>query len=682
LVSEAFETLRQYWPEFEPRPPQEQMAESVFNAFLAGGRVAIEAPTGVGKSIAYLIPSLLAARDLEHRVVISTYTKNLQQQIVARDAPRIRDVIAPELKISLIKGRSNYVCHRKWNRVTQEEILPGARPEFIERVRDWVSETESGDLEEFGARNAREWAWLRELAAPVDVDPAVLCHQAPHCFVRDSRRRAATSPILVVNHALLLTHHLTAASVLPDYDILVVDEAHALADAAAHALDRTVSSGRLRSVLARLTGGPELTLLGGVHRLLASRARGSESRESGPVGRVTEDIAVVRRIAEAYFRELALALGDRDRRYRRHDAEAGLLGEAVDSLIAALATLVERLKPLVSRLGDGVGEEDERDAEIILTFQAAAGGVSEFLETLRFVVEVPDESFVYWYQPSPEPALVARPLHPGDALRDNLFGPLHSTLLCSATLSIGEDFRHFLDRVGIPPDEVETQVVGTPFELERQVLALAPPMPSPNDPRYAERIAGTVAALARAVGKKMMVLFTSFSMLEAVHTMLSDALEDDPCVVLGQSVDGQRETITRAFRRAERAVLLGTASFWGGVDFPGDELELLVVARLPFPVPSEPIVAARCEEIEADGESSFQRFMIPEAVLRFKQGFGRLIRRGSDRGVFAILDPRIRTASYRRRFHDALPVPVVETKSVDDAVARAAGWFRDDQVDE
>ncbi len=674
-VEEAFTALQRFWPAFEPRPPQRRMADAVFETFRNGGRIAVEAPTGVGKSIAYLIPAFLMARAQKCRVVISTHTKNLQQQIVSRDAPRIRDVIAPGMRVSLLKGRMNYLCQRRWERHVQMELLPGARPAFLERVAAWAARTETGDLEEFGARSSQEWAWLRELAAPADLDPSILCRQAPHCYVRESRKRAAMSPILVVNHALLLTHFLTPAQVLPEFDMLVVDEAHALLEVAAQALDKEVSAPRLRAVLARLTGGPELALMAAVRQLLTSRKGGSGAADVKRLDGIVDPIASVRRLGEATFRDLGRALGESARRYRRRDAESGLLGPTIDTLITSVGSLLDGVGPIAAHLGDASLIDDEEQAETVLTFQSAVAALAEYLETLHFVVEVPNDGYVHWYEPKPDPALVARPLHPGQPLRERLFRQAERVLLTSATLSTGDDFWHFLRRIGLQPGEAETLWVESPFEPRRQVLALAPPISGPDHPNFPKEVAKIIAALSRRIERKTMVLFTSFALLESVHALLQLELEADACVVLGQRVDGQRESVTRAFRRAERAVLLGTASFWGGVDFPGEELELLVITRLPFPVPGEPWVEARCEEIEAEGGSSFHQFMIPEAVLRFRQGFGRLIRRSSDRGVFVILDPRIRTASYRERFRDALPVEVYDTGSVGEAIARAAAWF-------
>jgi ATP-dependent DNA helicase DinG len=245
----------------------------------------------------------------------------------------------------------------------------------------------------------------------------------------------------------------------------------------------------------------------------------------------------------------------------------------------------------------------------------------------------------------------------------------------SATLSAGGDFSYFLSKLGLDPRATASLAVGSTFDFGSQVLGLAPLSTPPDAPAFPSEVARAVAELVRRVGRKILVLFTSHALLREVHAHLQAELPPSAAVVLGQGVDGQREHVTRAFRSPGRAVLLGTASFWEGVDFPGEELEVLVLTRLPFPVPGDPLVEAQCEKIEAEGESAFTKLMVPEAVLRFRQGFGRLIRRSTDRGVFLVLDGRIRTAGYRERFRDALPIPLLDTDDVEEAVRRASAWF-------
>jgi ATP-dependent DNA helicase DinG len=331
----------------------------------------------------------------------------------------------------------------------------------------------------------------------------------------------------------------------------------------------------------------------------------------------------------------------------------------------------------LSRVRAGLGSAPrtrEEDEETLARFASGVSAVEEYLASVRFTIEVRDESYVYWYEPHPEPALVAVPLHAGETLASACLRAAPRLVLTSATLAAGGAFEHFLGSIGLPVDAVETLVTETPFRLEEQVIAMAPPMPSPDDPAFTAEAVRLLAPLA-GLGRKVLALFTSHEQLRQVHEGLSRALEGSAIEVLGQGLDGSRERITQAFRRSRGAILLGTSSFWEGVDFPGEELEILVVARLPFPVPSQPIVEARCEAIRARGGAPFSELMMPEAILRFRQGFGRLIRRGTDRGVFIVLDPRIRTASYRARFERALPVRLVPVADLDETLGLTARWF-------
>jgi len=675
LVDEAFAELGRFWPGFEPRAPQRSMAHAVFHTLRHGGHLAVEAPTGVGKSVAYLVPALLAARHDGRRIVISTHTKNLQAQIVTRDAPRVRDVVAPDVKLAVLKGRANYLCQRRLSRVVQAELFGGERAEFLDRFSLWAERTSTGDLEEFGATDAREWAWLRELAAPEAMEETAPCQRAARCFLRESRRRAAASEIVIVNHALLLTHHLTPAQVLPEYDILIVDEAHTLPEVAGRALERRVAPSTLRAALQRATGGPDLRLLEEVRKLWERSPEGLRPQQvQDVIADVVRALTRVRRLGDGAFRALARRLGGVERRYRRRDAEEGFLPPELDDLIGALAELSTGF----ARVREGMGSAvlvTEDDEETLLRFTLGAATIEEFRRSVRFTVEVSEPSYVYWYESNPEPALVAAPLRAGEALASACFRRMDRLVFTSATLSTVGSFDHFLGSIGLAPGAVETLATETPFPLEEQVTALAPPMPPPDSPALVGETAAFLAELARSTERKVLALFTSHEQLRQVHGALVRTLEGSGILVFGQSIDGSRERVTQAFRRSRGGVLLGTASFWEGVDFPGEELEVLVMARLPFPVPTHPIVEARCEEIAARGGAPFAELMIPEAVLRFRQGFGRLIRRGTDRGVFIVLDSRIRSATYRSRFERALPVHVVATENPGEALALAREWF-------
>ncbi len=677
-VNDAFARLADFWPEFEPREPQREMAEHVASAFEHGGVLAVEAPTGVGKSIAYLLPAMLAAAQGYKRVVISTHTRNLQAQIVKRDAPRVRDVLAPGVRLALLKGRTNYLCVRRFEReAAQQDLIRGPRADFFDRLGDWASRTGTGDLDEFGGAATRdEREWLRAVAAPRERDDAALCHRMTRCFLRESRRRAAESQVVVVNHALLLTQHLTPAQILPEYELLIVDEAHTLPDVAKELLSRRVSPSELRAVLSQVTGGVDSGLLDQIGRLLAG-AKGlswTAAERAAAVARLTEAISRVNRVGSGFFRDLHRRMGRGERRYSRRDAEERAFGDVVDTLLDELNRLVADLGRIVATLASCTPPREE-DEDALARFAGAVQSVADFRETLRFTIEVPATDYVYWYESDPEPALIAAPLRAGPLVAEHVLGAAEAAVMTSATLSSAGSFAHFLGEMGRSPNDVDTVLTETPFDTARQVLALAPDHPSPKEPGFVPETVRLVASLTRRLPHKALVLFTSNDQLRAVHAGLREALASTDVSVIGQGVDGSRDRITADFRRARRAVLLGTSSFWEGVDFPGEELELLVIARLPFPVPSHPVVEARCEAIDAEGGSSFSRFMIPEAVLRFRQGFGRLIRRRTDRGVFVILDSRIRTARYRGRFTESLPVTLYHTGDADETLAAAEDWL-------
>ncbi|MCK4413917.1 MAG: hypothetical protein KAY32_10250 [Candidatus Eisenbacteria sp.] len=668
---------------YDWRPQQLVMAEAVGQALTDEQILLVEAPTGVGKTMAYLVPAALYARREREPVVVSSYTRTLQDQILLLEAPRLRRLIHPDLRIVSLKGRSNYLCRRRWDMFVAEE---GSGPDgrrVIDRLEGWVQTTKGGDFAEapdLGRRGG--WA-LRRIGGDARFCRSRACHPDRGCFHKRARREARQAELVVVNHSLLLADAL-GAGILPEHRALIVDEAHLLPEAAIEPLSVRVGelglterlrgmggtgepgfSDRLRRVIRRLPGKVAMRNL--TRRL---RQLESDSREALSAARAFFDAL---RTAPGYPRE-----GER-RRYGHGELPLdAFLPAETDALLEGLERLVTAAGELLAATGEEVRSASPEIDEIL---DGAAGNLAELEEARLKLTELlgaGGTERVYCQEASRREGilLAGLPIETGPPLREHLLRGVGGLVLTSATLATGEDFSFFARQVGLERDEGERLRLASPFPLERQLLTLVPRAAvDPRQEGYIDFLVQTLARIIRSVARKTLVLFTSYDALRQVHAGLQASGLPPRTVLLAQSRAGTRGGLMSAFRAPGHAVLLGTASFWHGVDFPGEELELLVVTRLPFPVPSDPRVAAIGELLETAGRSSFREHALPEAVLRFRQGHGRLIRRRGDRGVCVILDPRVVSARYGEAFREVLPTPPVVVADGDDLARQVGAWL-------
>jgi ATP-dependent DNA helicase DinG len=634
-------------PRWEPRAEQLEMAEAVAAALRAGGSLAVEAPTGVGKTLGYLVPALLDGR----RVIVSTHTKTLQEQIVEKDLPILARALAElgvtlraadlwdegrseddEARWALMKGRGNYLCLDRLDRQRRQGRLAFAQnpDDPVDRIAGWARETESGDRSELSwlAEDNPLWA---ELDARAEICQGKKCARYDDCFVVRMRRRAAVADVIVVNHHLLLADLALKAEaslspegrsfgeVIPKADALIIDEAHALEEIASDYFGGDVSSRRLERL---------------AKDAAAWVAFLSTDGRRHPVDDLLLSAAMA---AEAVFR----ALPDTDGRVRLDDAprfrEARRLAPPAAEALEALAAGIE----LRSEGVDPVGESIARRAR-------------DLGAALGFVLGAAEADYVYWVDKRGRSArLGASPIEVAPLLREHLFGRFDAVVMTSATLTTRGDrgFGYFLGRIGAPAS-TDTQALGSPFDYPRQVaLYLPPAVPEPNEPGFLEAACAVGEELIELVGGGAFFLFTSHRMMRAACERLRPHI-DHPVLLQGEAPKAE---LLRAFVRKAPAVLFATASFWEGVDVPGDPLRLVIIDRLPFAAPTDPVVAARAARIEARGHSPFATYQVPQAILRLKQGFGRLVRTRDDRGVVALLDRRVRTKAYGRQFLNALP---------------------------
>ena len=631
-------SLARALPHFEPRPAQREMAQAVAAVLDEGGVLLAEAGTGTGKTLAYLIPAILRREP----VLVSTGTKNLQEQIYFKDLPIVREALGIPFTATYMKGRGNYLCLHRLDAVRQAAAaahLPGMRrssgdEHLLPLVEQWSRETETGDRAELSDLPEDVPLWS-QLSAAGEHCLGSECPRYQDCFVTRMRQRAAASDVVIVNHHLLFADAALRdgayGEVIPDCPNAVLDEAHQLEDVATQYFGVAVSSHRLEE------------LAGDVERW-AARATRSPRRDA-----VLTGVEYVRRHARQLVQLLeGVRTGFSDER-RRLDVELhAALVEPAAELQGALEGLEATLRLLVSQPAD---DEPAIEGDALEDLLGLERRLTELGSDLRFVTRADDPDFVYFIEARGRGLFLrAAPIDVADIVRRSVLERRRTVVLTSATLCVEGRFEYVRRRLGVGrASEVR---LASEFDYARQSLLYLPRrVPSPKVAGFAEAAAREIVEILHRSRGRAFVLFTSYAMLRAVRPVVEAAL-DYPILVQGSA---PRSALVTRFRSTPHAVLLATSSFWQGVDIPGEALSCVIVDRLPFVSPGDPITAARLEAIASRGGDPFADYQVPLAILTLQQGLGRLLRHRRDRGVLAVLDPRIRTSGYGRRFLASLP---------------------------
>jgi len=603
-------------PGYEFRPSQLAMAELVDETFQKRQHAVIEAGTGTGKTLAYLIPAIRSGQ----RVVVSTATKSLQEQLFQKDVPFLQKHFAPNLKAALMKGRANFLCRQKVHQMDGQPVLKGIDEiDWFSQIRDWEKLSETGDRSELTFLPDDAELWNR-IDARSDLCTGRKCPEFDRCFITAMQQRAAAADLIIVNHHLffadLAIRQDDFGSILPEYSAVVFDEAHEIEDVASDYFGRQISSYRFEE----LGRDIENTL-----RILRVDS-----------GALRKQLPRLRERSRSFFENFP----EREGRYPFEPPERRSFlerhREAYDELCAALKRTEAELSALTPK-----------PEEVVTLARRAA----EMRRELEFLLESEEKSYVYWYERRGRGVfLAATPIDVSAILREKLFDRFDTVVLTSATLAVGGRFDYLKQRLGVEPSR--EGVLPHEFDFRRQALLYIPAsLPDVRHANFSERAAQEIIQLLEISRGRAFCLFTSNAQMKDLYERVSGRV---PFPLLLQGT-APRTVLLDRFRTTPNAVLFATASFWQGVDVPGAQLSCVIIDKLPFAVPSDPIVAARVRALNEDGRNAFAEYQVPEAVLALKQGFGRLIRSKTDRGILAILDNRILRMQYGRIFLESLP---------------------------
>jgi ATP-dependent DNA helicase DinG len=633
-------------PAYEKRPQQEEMALGVAAAFSEKRNLCVEAPTGVGKSFAYLVPAIYYAMEQKLPVLISTETISLQEQLVEKDLPLLRKIMDEPFTVALAKGRGNYVCMRRLSIIAGEhaEYLPSdAMRSDAERIALWAQETEDGSMAEI------EFPFDRQLWEFICCETGNCskpkCHFSKRCFYWKARKSWDTADLIVANHAIFFTDLKIKSSenlemsLLPVYGAVILDEAHTLEDSAAQHLGLHVSSTGLRLCLKRLYDPQKakgLLMRSGEHPL----------QLRGAVGELAE-------AADMFFnkvREFSYDFADSTIRLRKPDFVTDILSEKIGRFQHMLEEYIRE-------------QEDEEDADLKQELSSMLQRCEYYRLSISDFVAMRLEDHVYWIERSTRNdmniQLYAAPLNVNEVLQELLFKKDKPVVVTSATLSVEGNLEYYTRRIGFTNGG--ELVLDTPFDFERQVkIYISKQMPLPDEEGYLAAACDEIENYIRFTHGKAFVLFTSYDTMKKTAEKLRFFFENIGVTLLIQGEGKSRTVMLNEFKQDINSVIFGVASFWMGVDVPGEALSNVIITKLPFAVPSHPLVQARTEKLEREGGRSFMDYQLPEAVLRFRQGVGRLIRKKTDKGIIVILDRRVIAKRYGKIFLDSIPKCPVE----------------------
>lgn len=690
---EANSPLASTLPRFTARPAQKAMLEAILRAFQNENHLMVEGGTGAGKSLAYALAAIYEAQRRHLPVVISTNTLNLQDQLYYQDLPRLAATLPRPFTVQRLKGRSNYLCARRLALLQQRGGYSPAEARLVTRVLIWQGITHSGDRAELNLQREEEEAWS-QICGDSASCRADICSPFGQCHWFHAHDNAQNAHLVIVNHALLLNDLAAGGGLIPESQTVIVDEAHHLEEQATQQFGFSVQRGQFDALLATL-GREERGKAAGLLAQMGAEAKAGAnkvaqfSKVNERAGLLIRQVGRCRAAGMAVFDALIEVVRHLPRQSqeskRRIDpawrrwAEWEELQSSIEILTEESGALLESFNQFMPTLVV-LGAKEIRWQSWTDELRRLMGLVESTAKEVRRILLEPDANDVTWLtiqageddeedQPG-DVAIHRAPISVASLLGERLFALKRSVILTSATLGVEGGFGYFRERLGI--SRAEELSVGSPYHLESQVLTyVVSDLPEPNQQNYAQQLQRALIELAKATQGRLLVLFTSKSQLNQSYRAISAPLAKEDITVMAQYMDGSRTHLLERFQTMERGVLLGTHSFWEGIDIPGEALSCVAITRLPFPVPNDPIQAARSEAYR----DAFNDYMVPQAVIRFRQGFGRLIRSESDRGVVAILDSRLESKSYGSAFLHSLPPTTLHVGPLRDLPPMSERWL-------
>ncbi|WP_210365446.1 ATP-dependent DNA helicase DinG [Bacillus sp. REN3] len=677
----------------ETREGQYEMMDLVYEAFSNNWHALIEAGTGVGKSLGYLVPAAVFSREKNVPVVISTYTTQLQEQLLANDVPMLNTMFDGKLEVALIKGRSHYINMAKFEQSLrmEEENYDTALTKM--QILVWLTQTETGDADELNLSSGGMLFWNK-----IKNDHSLFLKTKPwkeFDFYRRAIEKARLADLLITNHAMLLTDLVSGKQALPDYEYVILDEGHQFEKAAGKHFGQSIDFMTLRLLLNQLGQFEQQQLFYKLETMLdnhSSQVHTQGRKQTSVVNRLIADLSYETdeffKLAGIYARKAIKSRTAGSKVY------AGLKEDEKSRTWTALKAAAERFYFLVKDVGLALGQrlkeavkisslslEEQALFEEIVQLRCSLESIGDTVKAL--FIEDTDKT-VRWIEADlralqNSATIYARPANVADYLSARFFNEKQSVILTSASLSVNRSFEYVKNELGLHEPHIE-KVIESPFCYEKQVSLVVPDdlpdIKAVSDDEYVAAITEHIISIAEATKGRMLVLFTSHDMLKKTHDLIKESGLLEDFILIAQGITaGSRTRLTRNFKRFEKAILLGTSSFWEGVDIPGEDLSCLIIVRLPFSPPDEPLTAAKSAMIKERGGNPFTELALPEAILRFKQGFGRLIRTSTDKGMIFVFDRRILTTAYGKSFLSSVPEVKVRKGSITDIIAHVYDWL-------
>jgi ATP-dependent DNA helicase DinG len=689
--------LKTHMKHYEIRESQQKMAALVDEALHTNQHLVIEAGTGVGKSLGYLIPGVRFAKEMDRPLVVSTHTVQLQQQLLERDVPLLKKIMPFDFTATLLKGRNHYLCLRKFEHTLQDHHEDNYDMNFTKaQLIIWLTETEQGDVEELSMASGGKLFWN---TVKSDAN-SCLNHRCPwfsRCYYHKQRRRAHESDLVITNHALLFTDLKSDSQLLPSYREAVLDEAHHVEEVVSDHFGKETDYFSFLKLLDRLasTEGEgmmntlrELSDLLEVPKYEAHLSKWDSlfmdvKNELDDLFKLIKTICITKAKSSRSAELTKLTL-----RYTLEDIESTRWEPVLEMEERARQLISDLVKP-VKRLLKSFDQFEEhltvKQKGFLVDLEGLLNDLQDEAADLHHLLSCPLSQEVYWMEaeskgPRHAVTLFAKPVEIDHILADEFFGKKNSVVLTSATMSVKKSFRYMSERLGLLDFGPLNAQLPSPFQYEQQAKLMVPtdiPLINEVDQKtFVNKISSSLYEIAKVTKGRMLVLFTSYEMLKETHTAFKELMTQEEFVLIAQGVDsGSRARLTKNFQRFDNSILFGTNSFWEGIDIPGDDLSCLVIIRLPFTPPDQPVMAAKSEKLKAEGGNPFYDLSLPQAIIRFKQGFGRLVRSSRDKGAVFVFDRRMIETRYGKSFIQSLPKLPVSIKPVNELVDELRDWM-------